>query len=264
MSLSQVGPISSEDSLLAQGLSVLADPIYQRYKPEYERFSVGGVEAYFNTSNRSIRYYDFVDDIETESWLISKVIEELDEGDVFYDIGANEGIYTCLVSDHLNDAGRVVAFEPNPESFDILQDNVQRSDIDATPHRIALSDTNGSEMLHVAGKTGHSLADFGTDRERVPVETRRGDDVVAKKDLPVPNVCKIDVEGGEYKTLRGLEETLSKADCRKVYCEVHTEKLRHIDGTPDRIETFLADLGFDLRRLSERGDNYFLEATKER
>ena len=46
------------------------------------------------------------------------------EGDVFLDIGASIGTYTVVASSLVGPNGSVVAIEPVPETFQILQENV--------------------------------------------------------------------------------------------------------------------------------------------
>jgi FkbM family methyltransferase len=235
------------------------DPIYQRIKPAYKSYSVGDTSAEFDMSSRRLGRYDFLDDLRSERLLIERVLAVVDDDDVFYDIGANIGIYSCLVGNRLT-SGTVVAFEPTPDPFDILQRNVERNGIDAQLFDVALTDTNGTTHMSVKGQTGHELA--GPDEGSIEVETRRADDLVSERGLPSPDVCKIDIEGAEYLALDGLRETLTDTPCHHVFCEIHTEKIDEIGGSAEDVEELLRDLGFELDYLGDRRENYFVEATR--
>lgn len=51
---------------------------------------------------------------------------ELQEGDTVFDVGANIGLFTLLVSQLCNNKVNIYAFEPIPATFEVLQRNVQR------------------------------------------------------------------------------------------------------------------------------------------
>src|SRR4051812_16352239 len=46
------------------------------------------------------------------------------EGQTVYDVGGDQGIYTLFFARRVGAAGRVVTFEPNPESYRRIVDNV--------------------------------------------------------------------------------------------------------------------------------------------
>lgn len=235
------------------------DPVYQLVKPEYKRYSVGNASAEFNMSIHRLDQHDFVDDIRAEQPLIERVLSSVKADDVFYDIGANVGIYSCLIGDRL-DSGRVVAFEPTPDAYDILLQNVDRNDAPVETFNVALSDMNGMTQMTVNGQTGHQ---FAADRDgTLEIETRRGDDFANERGLQPPNVCKIDIEGAEYLALEGLREILKEPDCRRIFCEIHTEKIQEIGGSADEVESLLRELGFELEYLGDRRANYFVVASR--
>ncbi len=58
------------------------------------------------------------------SWVCKKLVKP---GDIVCDIGANIGIVTLLLSRLVGKQGRVLAFEPNPTSWDALQAAIDRN-----------------------------------------------------------------------------------------------------------------------------------------
>lgn len=146
------------------------------------------------------------------------------EGDVVFDIGANLGVHTALLSQLAGAGGRVFAFEPNPELLSTLA-----LTIDGMPNaslcRYALSDEDGEATFFVPGDHAMaSLSDWTATepmaelRKRlalgkaraIPVQQRRIDDLVEKGILPLPDFIKCDVEGAELKVFRGAKETLDR------------------------------------------------------
>lgn len=53
------------------------------------------------------------------------LVEALPRDGVFVDIGANVGIYTLTAATHMGEAGRILAFEPNPPVYDRLRFNLE-------------------------------------------------------------------------------------------------------------------------------------------
>lgn len=55
-----------------------------------------------------------------EEGLTSMVLENVDEGDVFIDVGAHFGYYTLISSLLVGTTGQVHSFEPTPSTYEIL------------------------------------------------------------------------------------------------------------------------------------------------
>lgn len=209
----------------------------------------------------------------TERPVLEDVLTYIREDDVFFDVGAHLGVYTCLVGDLLSE-GRVVAFEPHADNADRLEGNVDLNGTNATVYRCALSDTRGAarfaavdgEAIAQTGNQDHAIVtDDGDGGEQVTVET--GNALVEREGIPVPNVIKIDVEGAELKVLQGFDELLDHNECRLVYCEVHLlgggpHSVQEHGGTPSEIHEFLETFDYDLTIIYEREHGYFVRAKR--
>lgn len=198
-----------------------------------------------------------------EKEILSDFISELDRGDIVYDIGSNVGTYTCFAASELGDAS-VVAFEPEPQNAIHLRKNLDLNDLSAKVIEVALSDTNGEVKLSLsgneAGEGGHAITTDDT-KDGIWIETVRGDTIIERENLTPPTILKIDVEGAEMKVLRGLEETLRKR-CRLVYVEVHPNKIDEFGSTESEISNYLEKTGFEVTKVAERGEEFFLRAAK--
>jgi FkbM family methyltransferase len=225
-------------------------------------YEVGGRRADFHA--RSYAEFRRFQSLMGEEPILADLLDRLGPDDVFFDIGANVGTYSCFAAGQL-DGGRVVAFEPEPANADRLRDNAGLNGRDIDLRRIALSDSNGTGQLERNGSTPgagqHALARRPSlDTVEVPQST--GDRLVTGGTLPVPNVVKIDVEGAEMKVLDGLTATLARDACRHVYCEVHPDRLRRFDQHPDQLAGVLEAAGFTVSVLAELGDKFFIRADK--
>lgn len=144
------------------------------------------------------------------------------EGMTVWDVGANVGqtalVLAPLVGGPDGTEGRVVSFEPAPQPYEGLLDNLRVSGCpNVEPHRVALSDADGtaefwfSETGTTAGKLAGVEPTKGLDnRYSVTVETARADTLLASGAVPVPDLIKIDVEGGGAAVLRGAAGLLEE------------------------------------------------------
>ena len=129
--------------------------------------------------------------------------------DVCWDIGANTGTYTLHLS---RLASRVLAFEPVPHNFDILEDVIRRAGLtNVVTSRMALSDTVGRAAMHVPTDGfygGFYLARLDEIGE-FAVETTTVDALIANG-APEPDFIKCDVEGAERLVLAGARSLIAR------------------------------------------------------
>ncbi len=170
------------------------------------------------------------------------VLHYLRSDDVFYDVGANIGVFTVLAS-VVRDAD-CVAFEPVPETFSYLQENIR---INGSPSRIELLNQGvGKEkgMLRFTsneGATNHALAADEQSDSAIELPVVTLDDVVdARKS---PTVLKVDVEGFEHDVLAGAKQLLDSPSLNAVMLELRNHGARY-GFNENEIHKQMLDLGF--------------------
>jgi FkbM family methyltransferase len=133
-------------------------------------------------------------------------------GSLIVDVGANVGHYTKKFSDLAGPDGRVIAFEPVPETFSILAANV------------SLFQFHNVSLLNAAASDGTTLANIQVPRfetglrnwyEASMTSEATGLQVMtlALDALQIPQtVClvKIDAEGHELQVLHGMKNLLRR------------------------------------------------------
>jgi FkbM family methyltransferase len=133
----------------------------------------------------------------------------LGRGDIFLDVGANIGWYSLLLARH-QPAGVVVhGFEPDPETFALLEGNLRLNQLTgARAWRCALSDSPGSKTLYRYSdkNTGRNSLLPINSAGQVEIESLRLDEFVRREGLETARIrfLKIDVEGYECAVLRGM------------------------------------------------------------
>lgn len=123
------------------------------------------------------------------------------------DGGAHVGTWTCWMAQRF---GRVLAVEPAEDAFECLFANTRRLD-NVVRLRAALGAAPGvASVLDDARRPGNTGARYlgpGND-----VEVLRLDDL----ELEDVDFVKLDIEGGEFHALQGMEATLRL--CKPVVC----------------------------------------------
>lgn len=135
-------------------------------------------------------------------------------GDVALDIGANLGYFSAVMAQAVGAQGRVLAFEPVPQTFEQLRLCAGLNDFGwMTPLPIALGTANGSVEIAFdprnAGDASMHRSTSPAGQRAMAVRMRRLDDLVAEGIAQPPALIKVDVEGHELEVLRGARETIA-------------------------------------------------------
>jgi FkbM family methyltransferase len=188
---------------------------------------------------------------------VTELLErELHEGDVVYDVGSNIGMCSVFAARRVGANGRVIAFEPEPKTYQYLNDNFRLNGLgNARAFRVALGDYKGEGRLHTGDDMLFSslVAPREGQNRTEAVRVVEGDRFREEESLPTPNVVVIDVEGFEYGAMSGLRQTLSDPACRAVIAEIHPSLLPP-GVTGDEVMEFLRSRGFEkINTLRWRG-----------
>lgn len=128
------------------------------------------------------------------------------------DIGANIGWFTCVGAKIAGSAGRFCAFEPEPDNFAALINNISANRLfNVQPFRVALGEEDRDGQLFLCHD---NLGDHRTyaveGRASIPIQIAKLDTILGDMDF-VPDLIKIDVQGGESGVLGGGTNVLARA-----------------------------------------------------
>ncbi len=174
----------------------------------------------------------------------------LQTGDTLIDGGANIGAMTLMGAWRVGPAGRVHAFEPSPRALDRLRCNVAANHLGhVSIHAAGLSDAEATLELSLPldGNLGAATFSRVPDRYRGVgalssiARAMRLDD--ANVDIRGQLVIKLDVEGFEFRALRGMTRILDSHRAL-VITEVNPEMLEHAGTSPRQLAEFLLDRGY--------------------
>ena len=168
--------------------------------------------------------------------------------DVVIDIGANVGTLALTASACVGERGAVMAFEPHPQTFKILLENIRlnrRSNIQCFNVALGeresvgrLSSSRVSDDQNAMSVSGEGL--------HVPV---RDLDSFLREERPVA-LLKIDVEGYEQPVLLGAGDTLKRTQC--IYFESSEAYFTKYGYSCSDVFRLLRERGFSIYHRRER------------
>jgi FkbM family methyltransferase len=143
--------------------------------------------------------------------------EFIQPGMTVYDVGANIGYISLIAARLAGDLGKVFSFEALPANIERLRENVRLNGLEEQVNIIhaAVIDQSGETefFTHASGAMGKAAGSAGRDSEYgeiIHVRAVTLDDFIFTEENPVPDVIKMDIEGGEKLAVKGMVRTLSE------------------------------------------------------
>jgi FkbM family methyltransferase len=171
----------------------------------------GDTMRFYLPEGGMIYYYGFF-----ESNLSNFFINFLQEGDVFFDVGAHVGYYSMLASSLIGDRGEVISFEPTPRTFASLLENAKTKKNIQVYNNAVLDRETEIEFFDYGPKysafnsfkkrTSEEIF-FRNDVDKITVKTVAIDSFCKEKKLS-PTLIKIDAEGSEHLILEAMSSVL--------------------------------------------------------
>jgi len=170
-----------------------------------------------------------------------ELAEVVPSPDCLIDLGAHIGTFAVLAGKAFPHA-RLVAFEPDPDNFTLLERNTRRNGICPEVHLCAIGEGDGIGFLAGPSSMGRRLGPgLG-----LPVSVRRLSAAV-ELDAMARLLLKIDVEGAEWAVLRECGDQLPYHTI--IFIETH-------GGAADlnRLRRFATDRGFTFKHARAKGE----------
>ena len=158
---------------------------------------------------------------------ISKYVKE---GDTLIDVGAHIGYFSLLMAYFGGPSCRLYSFEPNPEVFTRLVQNVRNNTYNERVITVsaALSDEMGTKTFFV-DDAGSNLGTFKPANDRkgkwLEIDVTTLDNIISEYSLSNVSFMKLDVEGAELSVLRGGKEFFKK-NRPVIVCEVSSRQYK--------------------------------------
>jgi|GEM_PF-413661 len=169
-------------------------------------------------------------------------------GMVVLELGANRGVTTVALAKRVGPEGQVHAFEPVPEYYEALIENLRLNEVDnVTVHQLAVTDEESETSYYKHGE-GSGIV-WTDDAEEIQVGTTSLDNFAAEHALERVDLINMDCEGAELLVLQGAKKTLQhNALC--IFCEIHHDYLSRLGQSVHDVVEFLHLSGFQMTPVS--------------
>lgn len=190
--------------------------------------------TYLSQAIKRLKYHGEIligafDSPEPEFYMLQSLLKA---GDTAIDVGANIGHYSKRLSEVVGITGRVYAFEPMPQTFELLASNVM------------MFKNKNVTLINAAVHCKSGIVSFSLPDDGNPYQASISDcgTTVACFTLDMFNIdrvnlIKIDVEGNEWNSILGMARTIEK----------HRPYLI-VEGDCKKVEAYLTGLGYDWTR----------------
>lgn len=179
----------------------------------------------------------------------------LQPGDLAIDAGANFGHYALTAAKRVGPTGQVIAFEPHPETFAMLEANCQLLEVDNVDAvQAGLGSEDGTLRFYTDSENpgGHSYFDWNLRSEAARSETARVyalDSYLSRRNNGQRvSVIKIDVQGFEANVLNGAVGVIER-DRPAVFCEVTPGALEKAGSSVNEVLDFFRERDYSMKIL---------------
>ncbi len=178
---------------------------------------------------------------------------EIKQDDIVLDLGANIGYYTLIFAKLVGENGKVFAFEPDPTNFALLKKNVKINDYkNIVLINKAVSNKTGKLKLFLCedNKGDHRIYDSKDDRKFIEIESIRLDDYFKNQNNKI-NFIKMDIQGAEYRAVKGMRVLLNENENVKILSEFWPIGLKKSGVEPIEFLKLLLQHGFKINDINK-------------
>jgi len=224
--------------------NIYYDEVVELYKDKYILLDTN------NYIDKNIYYSGYWERKNTT--FIMKLIKE-NPVKTFFDIGANIGYYSILVSKYVD---KTYCFEPSKVNYERLKLNIQLNpNCYIKSYRVGLGNANENVKLYHSGKDSGSYStakpkNYNNTFEYIKII--RFDDFFKNNDIDEIDLIKIDAEGSEMKVLYGMENTL-KNNYIKLLIEINDGALQKQNSSAKEVFNYLHNINYHSYKIDKNG-----------
>lgn len=252
---------------------------YIESRQYYEKIIYNKKIIFFCPSRRSFGRVQslYTKEPETLNWMDSFQPNN-SENIVFWDIGANIGLYSIYAAVKFKDI-EIISFEPSTSNTRTLSRNISINNLESKISIFPLALSDKENIISYFNETkfseGGSISNFNSDidyRGEIVKENQIKnkynlfgtsiDNLILNKILTVPNYIKIDVDGIEHLILKGAENLLKNKNLKELLIETNPTYVKQYEFINNIMEenNFKKVVSLNSRLLSDK--NYKLKSNE--
>jgi len=240
----------------------IADYFVEKIVNEDDIYEIDGFKI---KKGRTTRLPILTGEIEkTQTSLIKKIVKP---GMNVFDLGANFGWFTLVLSKLVGSSGRVYSFEADPSLVSILKENIKLNGFsNVSVLSFAVSNKTGVSKfsLNESYDTRNQLESNLPSKNTVDVKVTSLDEFCNQENLKRVDFIKMDIEGSEPKVLEGMKKTLAANPNLKIISEFNKGAMLSVGASPENFINSLNEAGFIIEEIDENKPEKLIEITKEK
>lgn len=190
---------------------------------------------------------------EIEPAATNLIKKEIEQGMNVLDLGANIGWFTLWFSKLVGDSGHVYSFEPDPDLFAVLKENVELNKLkNVSTFQIAVSNRSGKGRLSLnpTQQAANRLDSHMMNKKTIEVDTISIDDFCKQNQVNIDFV-KMDVEGSEPKVFEGMKNLILSNPKIKIIAEFCPSAIIDVGSSPKEFFNILEKFRFTIKEIDE-------------
>jgi FkbM family methyltransferase len=196
---------------------------------------------------------DILNFSEYEKYEYEMVEKLINNGDNFFDIGANIGWYSINIGLAKRNS-KIYSFEPIPKTYKNLQNNININFVkNITTHNFGLSNKKGEFIFYYYEEGSGNASTINlterADIKKVQCRLTTLDEYIEKTSIRV-DFIKCDVEGAELHVFQGGFRTIQR-DLPIIFSEILRKWSAKFDYDPNMIFNILNEIGYQAFTVNE-------------
>lgn len=172
--------------------------------------------------------------------------KSIKKGDITLDLGANIGYYTIIMSKLVGEEGKVFAFEPDPNSIEVLKMNIELNNCkNVIIVQKAVHNEANKVKLYICDSDNRNNSMYMDYKDFIEVESIKLDDYFSNYNGFI-NFIKMDIQGSEVNVLKGMSLVLQKNKNLIIVSEIFPQALTKAKSTTCEYIKILQDNGFKI------------------
>jgi len=170
-------------------------------------------------------------------------------------IGANVGFYSVFFAQNFPNVRRVLAIEPNPEAYELLQSNIEANGVKDRVEvlQVCIGEVSGQvDLAFVPGRSEYSsigrivhTSVSGLVQNHITVDVLPLTEIESGSTLE-PGIIFVDTEGAELLVLKGAESIIREYK-PLLFFECEDELLKKFDHSSKLLHSYVTALGYEVR-----------------